>query len=198
MSVSTESRFVQVFKHWLVSLPHDLKIAFEAMDDENLSRADRELAVGVILYILAPNDVSKDRNESVGNFADDALILRLALRRLAANKDEDAQAFRDRFPELFAAIEDEVKVATIVLGDLMGWLEAKVNAFNKLSFKGKKVAAYLDNEEARSDLYEDGLAFRTDYPIDDSTIGDKLKKASTVTDVIKRRRALEEIRATAG
>lgn len=193
--MSTDSRFVQVFKSWLVSLPHDLKICFEAMDDENLSRADRELAVGVILYVLAPNQ-SKDRNESVANFADDALILRLALRRIAAGNDDDAQAFRDRFPELFAQLEDEVKVCAGVLGDLMAWLEAKVDAFARLTFRGKKVATYLDNDEARADLYEDGLAFRTDYPLDDSTIDDKLKRAATVTDVIKRRRA-EELRASA-
>lgn len=193
--MSTDSRFVQVFKSWLVSLPHDLKICFEAMDDENLSRADRELAVGVILYVLAPNQ-SKDRNESVANFADDALILRLALRRIAAGNDDDAQAFRDRFPELFAKLEDEVKVCATVLGDLMSWLEAKVDAFARLTFRGKKVATYLDNDEARADLYEDGLAFRTDYPLDDSTIDDKLKRAATVTDVIKRRRA-EELRASA-
>ena len=57
-----------------------------------------------------------------------------------------------------------------------------------------KLALYLDNDEARETLYEDGLAFRTDYPVDDKIIGDKLKKASTVIDVMRRRRA-EEARA---
>lgn len=191
--MSTESRFVQVFKSWLVSLPHDLKIAFEAMDDENLSRQDRELAAGVVVYIVTKKDI-KDQN-SVGSFADDALLLRLALRRIADQKDEDAQAFRDRFPELFGELPGEVDVCKTVLGDLMGWLEAKVDNLRKLEHRSKKISAYLDDEEARSELYEDGLAFRTDYPIDDTTINDKLKKASTVTDVIKRRRAEEAPRA---
>lgn len=193
--MSTESRFVQVFKSWLVSLPHDLKIAFEAMDDENLSRPDRELATGVVIYIVTKKDI-KGGDLSVGNFADDALLLRLALRRIADKQDEDAQAFRDRFPELFTELTAEVEFCSTVLGDLMGWLEKKVDGLGKLEHKGKKIKAYLDDEEARATLYEDGLAFRTEYPIDESTIGDKLKKASTVTDVIKRRRAEDAPRAS--
>jgi hypothetical protein len=121
--VSTESRFVQVFKSWLVSLPHDLKIAFEAMDDENLSRPDRELATGVVIYIVSKK-VIKGGDASVGNFADDALLLRLALRRIADKKDEDTQAFRDRFPELFTELNADVEVCKTVLGDLLPWLES--------------------------------------------------------------------------
>jgi hypothetical protein len=63
---------------------------------------------------------------------------------------------------------------------------------DKLDYKGKKLKVYLDDEEARELLFEDGLAFRTDYPVDEDTIGDKLKKASTITDVMKRRRADEQ------
>ncbi|HUQ08662.1 MAG TPA: hypothetical protein VM261_39490, partial [Kofleriaceae bacterium] len=75
-----EVRFVELFKSWLVSLPHDLKIAFEAMDDENLPRSSREIAVGAIMYVVSPNDRVRDRNEAVSSFADDAVLLRLALR----------------------------------------------------------------------------------------------------------------------
>ena len=142
--VSTESRFVQVFKSWLVSLPHDLKIAFEAMDDENLTRQDRELACGLVIYIVTKKDL-KDRNDSVGSFADDALLLRLALRRIAEKTDEDAVAFRERFPELFGDLKDEVDVCKTQLGDLMVWLESKIDTFRKLEHKSKKIAAYLDD-----------------------------------------------------
>ncbi len=62
------------------------------------------------------------------------------------------------------------------------------------SYKGKKLAAYLDDDEAREQLFDDGLVFRTDYPVDEKTIADKLKKATTVVDVMKRHKA-EEARA---
>jgi uncharacterized membrane protein YkvA (DUF1232 family) len=193
--VSTpEARFVELFKTWLVSLPHDLKIAFEAMDDENLPRSSREMAVGAIMYVVSPNDFVSDRNEAVASFADDVVLLRLALRKIVAESAEDGTAFRDRFPEVFDGLEDDLTVCKGVMGDLMTWIEGKVGALRGQTYKGKKLPMYLDNEEAREELYEDGLGFRTDYPVDDKIIGDKLKKASTVTDLMRRRKA-EETRA---
>jgi hypothetical protein len=81
-----------------------------------------------------------------------------------------------------------------VMGDLMTWLSSKVETLNKLDFKGKKIKVYLDNDEAREQLFDDGLEFRTIYPVDEERIGDKLKKASTIIDVMRRRKA-EEARA---
>jgi uncharacterized membrane protein YkvA (DUF1232 family) len=191
--VSTpEARFVELFKTWLVSLPHDLKIAIEAMDDENLPRSARELAVGAIMYVVSPNDFVSDRNEAVASYADDAILLRLALRAVVVDGGEDGVAFRERFSELFDGLDEDLKVCRGLMGDLMTWLEGKVAGLRTQNYKGKKLALYLDNEEAREILYEDGLAFRTDYPVDDKIIGDKLKKASTVLDVMRRRRAEEQ------
>ncbi|HUS30534.1 MAG TPA: hypothetical protein VMZ53_18620, partial [Kofleriaceae bacterium] len=63
-----------------------------------------------------------------------------------------------------------------------------------LDYKGKKVTKYLDDETSREALFDDGLVFRTDYPVDEKTIGDKLKKAATIIEVMKRRKA-DEARA---
>jgi uncharacterized membrane protein YkvA (DUF1232 family) len=191
---SNDARFVELIRSWLASLPHDLKAVFEAMDDENLSRSSRELAVGTIVYVVSPNDFVSDRNETVASFVDDAILLRLGLRQALAaggTDEEAARAFRDRFPELFVTLDDDLALCRAVMGDLVGWLESKVEGMRKLEHRGKKVPAFLDDDEAREELFEDGLVFRTDYPIDEQTIGDKLKKASTVTEVMKRRRAEE-------
>lgn len=189
-----EVRFVELLKSWLVSLPHDLKIAFEAMDDENLPRASREIAVGAIMYVVSPSEFAHDRNEAVSSFADDAVLLRLALRAVVAKGGEDGAAFRDRFPELFDNLEQDIGLCRQMMGELLPWLEAKVENLGNQTHRGKKLKTYLDDEESREALYEDGLGFRTDYPVDEKIIGDKLKKASTVTDAMKRRRA-EELRA---
>jgi uncharacterized membrane protein YkvA (DUF1232 family) len=170
-----------------------LKIAFDAMDDENLPRPVREVAAGVVAYVVSPNDFISDRNDAVVSYADDAVLLRLALQK-ALGKGEDEDAFRQRFPELFEGLEENLGLCKTVMGDLMTWLESKVTTLPKLDYKGKKVAKYLDDEEAREQLFDDGLVFRTDYPVDEKTIADKLKKASTVTEVMKRRKQ-EEARA---
>jgi uncharacterized membrane protein YkvA (DUF1232 family) len=190
---TAESKFVELVRDWLVSLPHDLKIAFDAMDDENLPRSVREVAAGVVAYVVSPNDAVTDRNDAVVSYADDAVLLRLALQK-ALGTGEDEQAFRDRFPELFEGLEEKLTVCNTVLGELMAWLEGKVKTLPTLEYKGKKIAKYLDDDEAREQLFDDGLVFRTDYPVDEKTIADKLKKASTVTEVMKRRKA-EELRA---
>ena len=187
-----EARFVELFKSWLVSLPHDLKIAFDAMDDENLPRSSREIAAGAICYVVSPSDFVSDRNAAVASFADDALLLRLALKALVVDGGEDGDTFKGRFPEIFDGLDDDLAACGKVLGDLLPWLEGKVPGLKNQPYKGKKATLFLDDDEARETLYEDGLAFRTDYPVDDKIIGDKLKKASTVTDVMRRRRAEEE------
>jgi uncharacterized membrane protein YkvA (DUF1232 family) len=187
---SAESKFVELVRNWLVSLPHDLKIAFDAMDDENLPRNVREIATGVAIYVVSPNDSVGDRNDQVVSYADDAILLRLALAK-ALGEGEDEKTFRDRFPELFENLDEDLKICKTVMGDLMTWLEGKVIAVQKIEYKGRKVPAYLDNDEAREKLFDDGLVFRTDYPVDEKTIGDKLKKASTIVDVMNRRKAAE-------
>jgi uncharacterized membrane protein YkvA (DUF1232 family) len=189
-NAAAESKFVEVVRDWLVSLPHDLKIAFDAMDDENLPRSVREVAAGVIAYIVSPNDFIGDRNDAVVSYADDAVLLRLALTK-ALGKGEDEQAFRDRFPELFDGLDENLSLCKSVMGELMTWLENKVPTLPTMDYKGKKITKYLDDGEARELLFDDGLVFRTDYPVDEKTIGDKLKKATTITEVMKRKQAEE-------
>lgn len=189
-SIAAESKFVELVRAWLVSLPHDLKIAFDAMDDENLPRPVREIAAGVVAYVVAPNDSVSDRNDVVVSFADDALLLRMALQN-ALGKGEDEQSFRERFPELFEDLEDNLTLCSSVMGELMTWLDSKVKGLPTMDYKGKKIAKYIDDDEAREQLFEDGLVFRTDYPVDEKTITDKLKKATTIIDVMRRRQAEE-------
>ena len=163
------------------------------MDDENLPRPVREVAAGVVAYVVSPNDFVSDRHDTVVSYADDAVLLRLALQK-ALGPGEDEQSFRDRFPELFEGLDEHLKLCKSVMGELMTWLEGKVGGLRTIEYKGKKIAKYLDDDEAREQLFEDGLVFRTDYPVDEKTITDKLKKATTITEVMKRRQA-EEARA---
>jgi uncharacterized membrane protein YkvA (DUF1232 family) len=194
VAITAESKFVELMRSWLVSLPHDLKIAFDAMDDENLPRTVRETATGVVIYVVSPHDsVSSDRDNTIVSYADDAMLLRLALHK-ALGKGEDEDAFRDRFPELFENLEDNLALCREIMGDLMTWLEGKVGALKAIDYKGKKAPSFLDNDVAREALFDDGLVFRTDYPVDEKTIGDKLKKAGTVLEALKRRKT-DEARA---
>jgi len=185
-------RFVDTMRAWLISLPHDLKILYEAVADENLDRAARELATGAIIYVISPTDfISSDRSDFTG-YADDCLILRIALRRIVSVEDEDSQQFRDRFKDFFESLDEELEVCGKAMGDLYGWLAARVDHLREIEYKTKKVPGYLDDEELSELLYEDGLVFATEYPVDEDLLADRFKKASTILEVIQRRKAEED------
>lgn len=188
MDAEIGKRFVETMRSWLSSLPHDLKVLYEAAADENLERATRELMVGAIIYVVSPNDfISSDRDNFAG-YADDCIMLRLAARTLAEAEDEDAEFFRSRFPEFFDALPDELATCKAAMGELFDWLDSRLGELKTLEYKGKKVTDYLDDDEASELLYEDGLGFRTEYPVEEEEIADRFKKASTIIEVLARRK----------
>jgi uncharacterized membrane protein YkvA (DUF1232 family) len=185
-------RFVETMRAWLISLPHDLKILYEASADENLDRAARELATGAIIYTISPTDfISSDRSDFTG-YADDCVILRVTLRRIAAKNDEDSNQFRDRFADFFEKLDEELDVCKQAMGELYTWLESRVDHLGEQEYKSKKVGSYVDDEELSELLYEDGLVFATEYPVDEDDLADRFKKASTILEVIQRRKAEED------
>ena len=194
MDADIEKRFVDTMRSWLVSLPHDLKILYEASSDENLERKIRELAVGAIIYVVSPNDfISSDRDDFAG-YADDCLMLRLALQRLAKADDEDTEFFKSRFSEFFDTLDAELDECRPAMGELFDWLASRVDDLPALEYKGKKIAAYIDDDEASEFLYEDGLGFRTEYPVDEEDIHDRFKKASKIIEIIGRRKQEEDLK----
>ena len=197
MDAEIEKRFVDTMRSWLVSLPHDLKVLYEASADENLDRKARELAVGAIIYVVSPNDfISSDRDDFAG-YADDCIILRLALHRLAKATDEDTEFFKSRFAEFFETLDDELAICKSAMGELYDWLDARVDVLKDLVYKGKKIPTFIDDDEASEFLYEDGLGFRTEYPVDEEDISDRFKKAKTIIEIIRRRKAEVDRRAEA-
>jgi len=195
--VSSDRAFVETLSNWLVSLPHDLKLLYEAADDENLDRTAREIAVGAIIYVVSPNDfISADRDGSFISYSDDCLLLRLALLRVVAKKTEDTDFFKGRFPEFFDTLDEELAVCKSFMGELLDWLESKVDGLTTLEYKGKKIADYLDDDEASVILYEDGLAFRTEYDVDEATLADSFKKAASVIAMIQRKKDEDDKKRT--
>lgn len=184
-------RFVETMRGWLISLPHDLKILYEASTDENLERTHRELAVGAIIYVISPNDVLSDRGD-YSSYADDCVVLRMALQTIARDAGEDAEFLKGRFAEFFASLDAELEICKPVMGDLYGWLQARATLLRDQQYKNQKIAKYLDDEEAGEALYEDGLAFGTAYPVDEKRIVDKFKKATTMLELLARKKSEED------
>jgi hypothetical protein len=181
-----ERLFLSTVSGWIVSLPHDLKVLYEAKDEPNLEREAREIAAGAILHALSA-DTTGDEN-FVG-FADKAIVLRAALRAVGQKAGDEASGFRERFEDVYANLERDLDLCRNVMGDSFAWIEAKVAGLPRHMYKGEKVPKYLDDEEEAELLYEDGLAFGTEYPIDEDKLKMRLKKPETLLEPLRRRAA---------
>jgi hypothetical protein len=179
-------RFLTTVSSWLASLPHDLRVLFEAKDEPNLDRAAREAAAGAIVYVLTP-DTSAD--SEVARFADDAILFRLVLAHVAVCGGEGAGDFKTRFEEYYGTLDEDLALCKQAMGDTYDWLEGKVGTLGKQFYKGKKLQLYLDDDAASEALYEDSLAFATDYPLDEEKLSMKLKKPETLLEPLKRKAA---------
>jgi hypothetical protein len=186
--VDVQRRFMAAISEWLVTLPHDLKMLYEAADDENLDRGVRELAVGAIISTIDPGHLPGVPPEDFVNHCDGVIILRLALSKVVAGGGEFCDAFRERFGEFYETVGDDLSLCESALGDTFSWLTEKTTKLPTLEYKGKKVAEYLDDQDAGELLYAAGLEFQTEYEVDEDVITDRLKKASTVLDALENRR----------
>ncbi|RMH43472.1 MAG: hypothetical protein D6689_05060 [Deltaproteobacteria bacterium] len=176
---------------WLVSLPHDIKMLYEAAADQDLARGAREVAVGAIISTIGQGHLPGVPPDDFSNYCDSAILLRMALQRIVAIGGEDAETLRSRFDGFFASLDEDLALCREAIGDRYEWLEQKLERLPTLTYKGKKIADYLDDDDASAFLYEEGLEFRTEYEVDEDLLGDRLKKAQTILDALDKRRQSE-------
>jgi uncharacterized membrane protein YkvA (DUF1232 family) len=187
MNDNLGERFLSTLGGCLVSLPYDLRVLFEAMSEEDLDRAAREKVTGAIMYILSPNDAAPPDQPHLA-FVDDVVLLRVALKHATRRGDEADRAFAERFPEQFESLDEDLETFRGYLGDSFRWIESKVDALSRMVYKGKRVKEYLDDEEAASFLYEEGLSFTTDYEVDEEAVS-RLKRPEPLRQYLERRMA---------
>jgi hypothetical protein len=181
-----ERPFLEKVAEYLLSLPFDLKILQEAVTDTDLDRSAREVAAGTIIHTILPQD-----GEVPGRYVDDVLLVRAALARVVGDASDGSRAFRDRFQDVYGKLDDDVRVFADYLGELWPWLSAKLETFPKQNFKGKKPSQFVDDDEAASFLYEEGLEFQTNYPVNEEQVRNRIRRADQIVELLNKRRAEE-------
>ena len=72
----------------------------------------------------------------------------------------------------------------------MDWISHRVEKPLKARHKGKSTATYVEDDEAREFLYEEGLEFATHYDVDEEAAA-KLVSGKPVLEAFRKRMAEE-------
>jgi hypothetical protein len=185
MDKEVERRFLETLSRALVSLPFDVKVLLEGVTDSDLEHAVRELAAATVVHIITPKDGNV---EAASRHAEDVILLRLALRKIAAEGGEGAPAFRDRFAENYGRLDEELAVIEKAVGaPIIQWLDGKWASLMKAVYARKKISMFVDVEEVGTFLYDEGLRFGTEYPISEKTLSGRLKQGQPVVDHLHRK-----------
>jgi len=187
-----QRRLLQSMSEWLVTLPHDIKLLYEAAANQDLPRATRELAVGAIIFMISADHVPGAQPGDFVNYCDSTILLRLTAKQIGDTGGEDCEAFRERFADFYESLDDDLAQCQAALGELFDWLHSKVAELPKLEHKSKKVPDYVDDEDASAFLYEEGLEFQTEYDVDEDVLSDRLKRWSTIQDALEKRFRAEQ------
>jgi len=180
MDKDQERSFLQTLARALVSLPFDLKVLLEALSDPDLEHDVREIAAAAVVYIITPRE---GNIEPYLRYGEDALMLRLAARRVAEQGGESAPRFCERFAEEFARFGGELPIFERVCGQgLLGWLDSRWAFLRKATYARKKISVFVDDQDVGTFLYDDGLKFGTNYPISETDLTGRLKQAQPFLD----------------
>lgn len=186
MDKDLERSFLETLSRALVSLPFDVKVLLEAVSDPDLEHAVREIAAATVIHIISPKEGNV---EAPVRHAEDVLLLRLALAKIAAEGGEGAQAFRERFAENYGRLDEELDLLRESLGsDIVDWLDTRWGALLKGVYAKKKVPMFVDDEEVGTFLYDEGLRFSTEYPITEKSLAGRVKQAQPFIDHLARKR----------
>lgn len=194
MDKEQEREFLEVYSKALVALPFDVKILLEAVSDADLEHGVRVMAASALVHVITPKDGNVD---AIIRHAEDVVLVRLALRKIAAEGGEGADAFKSRFEENYGRLDAELAIFEGVFGaDVVTWLDSRWPALGKAVFVRKKIPQFVDDEELGTLLYDEGSRFGTEYTITEKSLAGRLKQGQPIVDHLLRKREQDRKKIT--
>ena len=185
MDKDLERSFLETLARALVSLPFDLKVLLEAVSDPDLEHDVREIAAAAVVYIITPREGNV---EPYLRYGEDAMMLRLAAKRVVDKGGESAPLFRERFAEEFNRFAGELAVFERAYGQaLVAWFDGRWTSLRKAAYARKKISQFVDDQEVGTFLYDEGLKFGTNYPISEKSLAGRLKQSQPVVDHLQKK-----------
>jgi len=185
MDKDQERSFLVTLARTLVSLPFDLKVLLEAVSDPDLEHDVREIAAAAVVYIITPREGNV---EPYLRYGEDAMMLRLAAKRVVDKGGESAPLFRERFADEFNRFAGELAVFERALGQaLVAWFDSRWTSLRKAAYARKKISQFVDDQEVGTFLYDEGLKFGTNYPISEKSLAGRLKQSQPIVDHLQKK-----------
>ncbi|TEU21771.1 MAG: DUF1232 domain-containing protein [Anaerolineales bacterium] len=166
---TTGETFFEMLVCWLVSLPTDIKILIEMIGDDELDMKARSLAVGTIVYVLAPIDLIPDKIPVLG-YVDDVVILHIAVVLVVQIDPNRGRYYREKYPQTFETLDQQIELLRGTLGALYSWLTALVENLVKRRFRGQAAEDVIGSEKLQEDMFDAAMEYAADVNVDAETI----------------------------
>jgi len=88
MSATEKSQLTNTAKEALMLIPNFIKLMYRLVQDESVSKTDKALLLGTIVYVASPLDFLPDFIPFLGKI-DDILLIALVLKRLMDSAGRD-------------------------------------------------------------------------------------------------------------
>ncbi|MFO0713656.1 MAG: hypothetical protein U0353_27635 [Sandaracinus sp.] len=149
----TLERFSAALRDGMLSLPQDCKAMLRLAEDPDVDDASRVLACGALLHVLSGTNAIPGAKGLLA-FADDVIVLRLVVDRIAQSSPDVVKAHREDDPETYEAMDEQLEAIRGHLGELMVVLDRAVDQMPKLQYEGHDASGCAHDEESITWLYD--------------------------------------------
>jgi len=115
MSTGEKSQAVNMAKEALLLIPNFIKLMYRLVQDETVSKTDKALLLGTIVYVASPLDFLPDFIPFLGK-VDDILLIALVLKRLMDSAGRDLMLqYWDGSDDLLIILEKIVNFSMLLV-----------------------------------------------------------------------------------
>ena len=183
----SQGRFEEALRDGMLSLPQDLKAMLRVHEDPDLDDNARVLVSGALLHVLSGANAIPGITGTLA-FADDVIVLRMALAKIAESSSEVVARHREEYPEVYEVWDEQVDAVRERFGDLMSVLDRVVDGLPNITFQGHSAKQCAKSEEDGTWLYDSVQeAIVEQFEFDEDEVARALKSADDLATHLRQR-----------
>ena len=166
--------FIKLIKKWLTDLGVNAQLFNELAEDEALPTWVRSLAIGVLLYVVAPVDLIPEKFLLYG-LIDDMLVMIVGSVIIVPGIPEERLTYYRQKYEAVKKIGEYEQIVKSALGILWELLTRFVEMLPKRTYKNKTTEEVAQSAELREELFDETMVFVANLGLDPETLDKEAK-----------------------